>query len=387
MKNTKTLAALGGLAIVLTMLLGAGSASAAQFRAPSYPVSLSGEALAIPAMEMTTATGISKCATMTLSGTATGASSSISVTPSYSGCKAFGVKASLNMNSCSYVLNSTNEVSPFTGTADISCSKAGDAIEISPEGMNCKVKLPAQKGLAGAEFVNGSSFTKVFLGLAGLKYSEEGSGCAAAGEHTTSSYHSDFLVTGIRLRSLVAPKFQGEKYPVLVSGSGSVSMSFSSGSVNCSTLPQGTMSGASATLNLSPQIYGCYLGAKFSIKENGCYLTLAAGANEFPYVAGTLGVGCAEPGSALSFVTPLTNCEVRIPAQSGKPQEFENTGAGTARGINVKLAVSGLQYTETGAGCSAPGAHSDLALGGTFSLSGFQSEGGLPGARQGIWVS
>ena len=389
MKTARTLGATGVLAVALTMLLAA-SASAAQFQAPSYPVSLTGEASSSSALEIKTESGTSKCTKVSLSGTASGASSAVSVTPNYSSCKAFGLSATTVTNSCSYVLQSTNENNPFTGNVDIACSKGGDAIEIVPTGLDCRVKIPAQTGLAGAAFANGGASFKSNLSLAGVKYIEVGTSCASAGEHTTNTFLSNFWTEGVRLASLEAPKFEAESYPSFVRGSGIVTMSGNFGTIKCSTVePQGTLSGSASSLNIAPRISGCaYAGAKFSVSDNDCSFSLNAITDEFPYAPGTLGVGCAKEGSALTFTLTAFGCKVRIPAQAAvNSLAFESIGAGSTRSVNVGVAVTGMTYTEeAGGGCSSPGSHSNLSLTGSLNLKGHKSIGGVLGAQQGLWI-
>ncbi|HKF83364.1 MAG TPA: hypothetical protein VKB23_10445 [Solirubrobacterales bacterium] len=388
MNTTKTLGVAGILAVALTVLLGVVSASAAEFRASSYPETLTGEAITSPTIEMKATSGTIKCSAASPSGSISKASSTISVTPGYSGCKAFGTTASVATNSCSYSLNSLNEKHPYTGSIDVACSKAGDAIVITPTGLSCKVRIPAQAGLSGVEYKNGQTFTEVFMNLTGVKYIEEGAGCSAAGEHTASSFTDNFLVVGVKLTSLVAPGFQAESYPVLVGGSGTTTISVNSGIFNCSAAPNGTLSAGAASMNASLGISSCAAwGIKFGVNDNDCYFTLNAATSAYPYAAGSLGVGCAKAGSAISFTIPGFTCEVRIPEQSGVSSlQFANKGSGTTRSLDLTLAVSGLQYTETGNGCSSPGSHSDLKLSGGTSLIGYKSVGGFKGAQQGFWV-
>lgn len=389
MKTTRTLGAVGIFAVALTILFGAASASAGQFRAPSYPASLSGETYGIPSIELKTETGTSKCTQVTPSGTLSEASSSLSVTPSYSGCKAFGVGGSTFLsNSCHYVLHSLNEKHPYTGSVDIACSKEGDAIEIVPNGLNCRVRIPAQNALVGAEFQPSGLNVLISINLTGLKYTETGAACISAGEHTASTFLSKFWVQGVSFASLEAPKFEAEGYPAPVAGVGLVTMSANFGITNCSLSPEGTLSGAATSLNVGPDIHGCaYFGLKFGINDNDCSFALHPVTNEFPYSSGTLGIDCEKAGSAMTFTIPGTKCEIRIPAQSGvNSVKFESIGAGTTRSVGVTLGASGLQYTES-AGCAHPGSHSDLNFSGEFNLEGYTSfEGHRSGIRQGFWL-
>lgn len=387
MKIAKTLGWAAIAAAFLTMLI-AGSASAAQFRAPSYPTSLSGEAVSSPSAELKTASGTIKCTSGNISGTLSGPSSAITVTPTYSGCKAFGTSATATTNSCRYVLHSSNETHPYTGSLDIACTKEGDAIEFRSTGLNCTVKIPAQSSLSTVTFENAAG-VKVNSVLSNLKYSEVGSGCIAPGEHT-GTYLTNFWIEQVAVASLEAPRFESEKYPSLVSGAGTVTMSLDTGIVsNCSVKPHGSLAAKASSLNVDPEIYGCAAwGTKFAINSNGCGFTLSAVTNSFPYSSGTLGTYCGKEGAAMTFTIPaLPGCEYRIPAHAAvSGLNLESTGTGTTRSVKASMAVSGLAYQEIGTNCEHPGREGSLGFNGSSTLLGHQSLGGAEGSQQGLWV-
>jgi hypothetical protein len=391
MRSIRSMGLALALALTITAAVGVGAASAAEFRAQSYPQALSGEASGSPAVEFKTASGTVKCTGVAISGTASGASSSIAVTPTYSSCKTFGTGATFAANSCQYGLNSLNEKHPFTGSAGVSCSKGGDAIEFISTGLDCRVKIPAQSALTGVGYENASGGVKASLALSGVKYTETGSSCVAPGEHTTSSFTSGFYVYEIRLTSLGSPKFEAESYPGFVSSApAAVAITTSStDTINCTMSTEGTLNSSASTVNVVPNIYNCAVwGVKFGIKANDCYFTLNSATSAFPYATGTLGVGCAKAGSAMTFTVPLISCEITIPAQAGvNAVSFEDVGAGSTRTVNTSINAAGLQYTEAkGGGCSEPGTHSSMKLQGGGVLKGQVSIGGNPGSQQGLWV-
>src|SRR5690242_19087390 len=91
-------------ALLLTAIVGAGSASAAQFRVDEYPTSLS----STPTGEHVMMADKMKvrCLSATMAGTITGASTVLALAPTYgSGCKINGLNASFNPKSCSYQLD------------------------------------------------------------------------------------------------------------------------------------------------------------------------------------------------------------------------------------------------------------------------------------------
>jgi len=379
-----------GLAVVavlaLTALCAAASASAAQFRASSYPQTLTGEAFT--AQTLATKTGNISCSAISPSGTVSEASNTITVTPAFSGCKEFGVKGTVLANSCSYVLHSTSENHPFTGSLDVACSKGGDAIEASSE-ISCVVRVPAQTGLTAVEFTNGGNSVLTALNVANLKYTETGSECAAPGEHTAKSFTGSFFVEGVMLAKIGPGQFQSESYPALAEGSGSTLITVKSASFNCTNGNlSGQLSGAVSSLNLNPAISGCTtFGIKFSINANGCYFTAQPSTSNYPLASGPMAIGCAKAGSAITFTIGGYKCEVAIPAQSGLSSlGFEDTGTGISRAVNLSVGVSGLEYTETGSECFAPGTHTDGKISGTFNLKGYAFKEGVKGAQQGLWI-
>jgi hypothetical protein len=101
------------------------------------------------------ATGFVKCATINQLGTSTSSSTTTAtLAPTFSCCKAFGVSATVAANGCTYVLHATpKSEEPFPLSTDIKCP-AGKKIVVTPIGINCIVEVPEQLGLGSIAATN-----------------------------------------------------------------------------------------------------------------------------------------------------------------------------------------------------------------------------------------
>jgi hypothetical protein len=145
-----------------------------KFEAESYPATEVGTQDASSPQKMTMQGASVTCKEVTYSGSLSAASTAMTVTPSYSGCSAFGfLEATVNANGCSFVMNAGSALGggKYQGTENISCP-VGKSIEISAQ--TCKVSIPAQSGLSSASYETGSSSgqetVKASLNVSGLKY-------------------------------------------------------------------------------------------------------------------------------------------------------------------------------------------------------------------------
>lgn len=313
MKNIKSASLAAATALALTALLGVASASASQFRAEAYPATVTGSQGKVH--EITVSTGVIKCATATVAGTLPGASSTATLTPAFTSCKAFGVKATSAVNSCSYVLQSTNESAPFSGTVGISCSKSGDAIEFSPTGMACQVTIPAQSGVGSVEFENTGLNKKraiaLSLNVSSLQYTETGAACGSPGAHSngawtgTSTLEGQTEPEGPRQGLYLAKEqiaasptlLRVEHFPAFVKGAqASALLSTYTFPIKGQLSLEGSMSTASGEVTLLPSFSGfTWAGVGVTVKTNGCYFVLHVTSE----VSGTASIGCEKPGPQL----------------------------------------------------------------------------------------
>lgn len=398
-----------GLACIAVLAMaasvGASVASASQFRAEEYPVTFTGQQGTEAAqLVLKTHAGKVKCNTATLSGGAVGAASTLSLTPSYSSCVLAGVAVKVNANGCRYVLHSTNESAPYTGTFDVSCAKGGEEIEISDS--TCLITVPAQSGLGSMEFSNSgkgrSRQIAASFNVSGIKHvvhsgCPNGGGTFETGTQTGTGTISGASETkGYALGAYVGneqieepPFFKAESYPSSLIGKSSEPgdkplFSFAIGKFNCAetTLSGGVLTGASSTTIKVPAFTGCTLaGVGFEVKPNSCAFRFTLAEGGPPNTAG-LGITCETKGDAITFYWG-GSCVIKMGEQE-HPQavHYENTGTGKGRGVHLRAVVSGVTY-EQQSGC--------LGGSGTFNNGSFETGWQLSaldgvGTQQGLWI-
>ncbi|HEX5711818.1 MAG TPA: hypothetical protein VFX85_00725 [Solirubrobacterales bacterium] len=147
-----------GVALIAMMAMGAVAASLAsanEFTATEYPVTLTGFDEAGFAPVFTTTAGTVQCPTATYHATVEKATTSVPVTPTYSGCTAFGFPAVIDLNGCTYKFN-IGAGETTEGTADLVCP-AGKEITvtaISAGIVKCTVHVAPQTGLGSLKYTN-----------------------------------------------------------------------------------------------------------------------------------------------------------------------------------------------------------------------------------------
>jgi hypothetical protein len=144
-----------GLTFIAALAMTAVTAGAAQaivIEAASYPTTIdaTGEAIG---EAFNTEAGEVKCAVSHYDGTLTGASSTLTVKPTYTTCTAFGfAEATVNTEECHYLFHATEHVAPtFRAHVDVVCP-AGQSIKIIAG--KCKAEVKAQTGLTTVDITN-----------------------------------------------------------------------------------------------------------------------------------------------------------------------------------------------------------------------------------------
>ncbi len=394
-----------------------------KLRAEEYPTQItsvqSGE------HKLETKKGNVRCKNATATGIMTESSSTLTLTPAYSSCIMYSSSnVKVSINSCQYVLQSTNGSIPYTGSIEIVCSKAGDGIEFTMPGI-CTIKLPQQTALGTVSLANtgkksrGRTIT-ASLTLTGVKYTEIPIlSCPSPGTHETGTYTGTSVFSGYNPTAehpvgvylaneqvVVPPLIESEKYTavvdaVLPKGSMSISMPGEGMPISftCSSIGkgQGLLNGASTELNLKFKKWtGCTWSGGFTVNMNGCSFVLRPLIGELPYTSGSMDITCPK-GAVITFSLVNGGCEVSIPAQSGlSVVKTENIGSGATRAVEVSLAVKGMTYTQNEKVlCNNPGTHNDGIMSGTWNLKGYQFAGEqmvegqieyLEGEQKGIWV-
>lgn len=144
------------------------------FEAESYPSSVSGSSVGQHTF-VNQGWMTNRCKGVSLAGTVSSASGSVTASPGFEGCEVLGIPATLSTNGCTYEfhLGSKLAAGRYSGTADIDCPP-GKAIESSMSPQMCTWKIPAQSGLSGVEFINNSSSghqLEVKFALTGMQWS------------------------------------------------------------------------------------------------------------------------------------------------------------------------------------------------------------------------
>lgn len=418
MKTAKALGLAICSALVLTAMVGASAASAQQFRAEEYPATATGQTSTFkfttwekgPTWTCTSATG---------NGTIAAASTTLSLTPTFSVCQWAGFSGvTTKMNSCKLVFNNSGEPLINTGTMNISCSTEGDQIEVTAGGL-CTLKIPAQSARGPVEYSDAAGLQgyqrkiNVTPNATGFKYSVAGVFCPGkVGSFEDGVMSGNWLVKGKNEQHEVGvylgneqsanlPMFVAESYPETVNASlVEASSSFAFPNVtgaegfSCSTLNgNGLIDGIpDGQLTLALRAWsGC--GAPVSIKRNGCSFTLAGPIGG----SGSLALEC--PAGKEVVVSAPLSCVVSIPPQGGlSTVKYTETGSGSARVVTAEAEIKTLKFTAASK-CWKPGTFSNgeltfdwLVKGAEFLGYEQKTEEGvqyfeyLGGAQRGIWI-
>jgi hypothetical protein len=167
-RSLKVLGLTIGVALLLSAVM-ASASMAAQFTASSYPATVTGSNTKGSEV-ITTEGGKIECDTHSVSHSLGAASSSLTVTPTYTNCEAFGfLNATVNMEACTTVINIY--VIPFPpyiiGHKRISCG-AGKSIKVTAS--TCKLEIKGQEGLESVGVSNSGSSVLMKPNISGLAY-------------------------------------------------------------------------------------------------------------------------------------------------------------------------------------------------------------------------
>lgn len=158
---------LGTLAVALAFALtmGVSNASATEFTAASYPASLEAEQPAGAQHEFEIGSGNTRCTTAAFTGTLSGATTSITITPHFTGCTTFGLLSTVTMNGCDYRFNLP--AAGNNGTTDIVCP-SGNEIVVDTSGGLCDTHYKAQSGLPGIAYQNNGKHVDLIMKLTSI---------------------------------------------------------------------------------------------------------------------------------------------------------------------------------------------------------------------------
>jgi hypothetical protein len=192
------------LALVLAITaMSAVASSAAQATSAPYTCETNGTSCIITVDQIeenvfTVETGIVKCTGLTIpEKTIVSGVTEVEVHPEYSGCKAFGVAATVNTTGCNY--NFPLETGGATPTSVV-CSGT-NKITVTPTGISCVVTVGSQTGINGISLANTAGtppdITQT-INSTNIAYTETGTGCHAAGSHTNGKYKGKNTITGFK---------------------------------------------------------------------------------------------------------------------------------------------------------------------------------------------
>lgn len=198
-RNIKVL----GLAVVAAMALTAVMASAsmaAEFTASSYPAQVTGSNTKGNEV-FTTEGGKVECNSHFLSESLSASSSTLTVTPTYTSCEAFGfLSATVSTEGCTYVFHATEKVSEgvYKHHVDVACP-SGKSIKVVAS--TCSAEIKAQTGLTTVKTTNSGGSVVVNPEVSGIAYTVTNDGflCpfGGTGNKTDGKYTGEVTVSRV----------------------------------------------------------------------------------------------------------------------------------------------------------------------------------------------
>jgi hypothetical protein len=176
-----------GIAMVAVLALSAvvaSAANAANFTASKYPTA--GTATSEAGNDdFKTEAGSVECHAHFHVAALTEPSKTVTVTPTYSGCKAFGfLNATVHMNGCDYIFYSEG------GRVDLNCPAGSGPIVITAG--TCEASIAGQANLTTVDLANSGSGISAQATVTGIKYTvlKDGIACpfSGTGAKTGASY-------------------------------------------------------------------------------------------------------------------------------------------------------------------------------------------------------
>lgn len=188
------------LVLLATVLSGPALASAKPtFQAEKYPAKLTGTALEFHVFGFNSSW---KCTGVTFSGSLAESSSTLTLSPTYSGCTFFGLAMTANTNGCTFLLHlvEAEKEDVFRSTIDVSCP-AGKEIQFSQPLTGCSWSFGSQTALGKVTIKNLTASTPKNLQLtfevSNIKYIEKGSGLwCSEGLFTNGQYTGQETLVG-----------------------------------------------------------------------------------------------------------------------------------------------------------------------------------------------
>jgi hypothetical protein len=394
------------LAVAVTALLGAGSASASSLIAPETLNTIL-SASAAPSHYFNIGGSKVPCTASNfeanaLSNTHVSWDITSKTIGNYS-CSFWGTPI-MQWNGCGLTFHPGAETSPgtFAGTFDIGPAGCGP-ITMKYLGGSCQLTIYPKTGLQ-AEFQNvgsGATATVTITAAAtGLKYTDN---CGGSGENAT--YNGSWTLRGfssggtqvnVHLQPPVLfvsgkesadpaqqPKFDSDFFPIGIKGTGTSPFTLTTApgkTAECSTSSYSTpgifvpVSSKSFTASYS----GCkaFGFANATVKMNSCSIVHQL-ANSGPPYTGSVSLSCEKAGDAMQisptiFGSPV--CTVSLAPQTLAAATYENVGSGSTRRVIATLKGSGISYSENAGGSCEVGSGSNGTLNTVVELTAFDHQ-------------
>jgi hypothetical protein len=362
---------------------------APRFDADVYPATLKGAGL----KTFTTKAGPIECEETSLSGQASAPTTQLALSATYNKCKAFGLTATVTMNSCHYNLGAKNAGPPYKGAWAVACEKEGEAIEYkaytSKGALVCTAKVAPQAGLEGISLTDtGEGSTRgieVSAEVKSVKYELIGSSCGSTGTFTDGVMKGTTTLTGanekgeqagIYLTGKELPQLEAEAYPATLKGTGLKTFTTKSGPIECEEASlSGTASQATTQQALAATYNKCKaFGLTATVTMNSCHYNLGV-KDEGPPYKGSWDVACEKEGEAIEFKALTSKgvlvCTAKVFPQAGlEGVSLANTGEGSKRAISLEAEVKGVKYEMSGSTCGGTATYTDGVFKGSTTLSG-----------------
>jgi hypothetical protein len=274
-----------GAALVLSAL-GASSASAEQgyFSASEYPAHATG-ANTSGKVNALTAGELSLECSATYTGILEEQSSTLTVTPSYSGCKVGERSATVTANGCTYRLHIGEGVEDsYPGTFDIVCPE-GKQLEVhvyEGESVWCNFRLPGQNARGGLTLTQETAAASVSIEnkVEAINGTLQGK-CTSGFDVNFENGVMDLNAT-ITLKPLeVQGRFTSASYPQHLYGEEAKGEFFTLAfeSIKCKVAFTGQINGMTTQLTIAPSYTNCLRSEKepVTVTMNGCYYIYTIG--------------------------------------------------------------------------------------------------------------
>lgn len=394
---------LGSVLILAILGLAAVSAAttsdaraASEFTASAYPATITGSNTH-GSESLTTEAGTTQCDSHFVTSSIGAATSTLTITPTYSECTAFGfLNATVTTEGCTYVIHATEELKPGTYQhhLDIACPE-GKSIKIVSG--TCKAEIKAQSGLTTVKTTNSGSNLTLEWELTGvsLVVTQDSFGCPFSGTGTkTAAYHGDLVLSrvgggSISISGGESPPpigTEASSYPATLTGSntqGSETFTTEAGAIRCNShFVSESISAKTETLTLAPTFSDCTQAFGFStgtVNMEGCTFVLKATEKvEADVYKHHFDVACP---AGKSIKIAAGNCKAEIKAQGGLTTVMTtNLASGTMTmqpnlpNIPMTVTEDGLACPFSGTGSKTAAYHGDAVLarvgGGTIHVTG-----------------